>query len=193
MHGMQNTILRSWRALYRPGLEVLEAQRVAHGWRVKSTLVQAGDDAFSVRYDWLLTPDWRSIHLRLTVFGAHDTTVFIERSGDHSWRVDGNERSDLDGCEEIDISATPFCNTLALRQMGEATQRSFTMLYVPLPSLELRPFTQSYKSLEPRQWRYSSSGANGEFQARLTVDEEYLVLRYEGLFEAVPSTRVLAS
>lgn len=188
---MQNGFLRSWRTLYRPGLEVLDAQPVAQGWRVRSTLVQAGEAAFSARYDWLLTPGWRTIHLRLTLFAEQDTTLFIERAEGAGWRVNGQARADLEGCDEIDVSATPFCNTLAMRQMGDASQRNFSMLYVPLPSLQLRPFSQSYERLGPRRWRYASTGLSGDFQAELAVDEYGLVQQYQGLFEAVPSTRSL--
>ena len=63
------------------------------------------------------------------------------------------------------------------------------MLYVPLPSLQLRPFTQSYERLAPQRWRYASSGPNGDFQAELAVDAHGLVQQYQGLFEAVPATR----
>lgn len=63
----------------------------------------------------------------------------------------------LRGCVDIDISATPFSNTLPIRRLGLAQGEAseFLAAYVAVPALVPEPVWQRYTCLEARRlYRY---------------------------------------
>ena len=91
-------MLRCWRRLDQPGLELARIDATPDGVTVNSTLVDGGRTPFSLHYSWLLDPDWRTRKLRIDFTNAHERTVTIERAGDDAWRIDGKEAPHLNGC-----------------------------------------------------------------------------------------------
>ena len=137
----------------------------------------------ALTYDWLLDQDWRTRQLELRVSSPIEReTMKIQRTPD-GWLVDGRERRDLSSCDEIDLSATPFCNSLAMRRLQGSGE--LTALYVNVPSLQLSPSRQRYEALEAYRWRYIDLGVAEGFEAELKIDQDGFVIDYEGLFEAL--------
>ena len=176
-------IIRRWRRLDEPGLELMTLSSTASGLTVRSTLVHAGEEGFGLRYRWDLDTSWRTRTLLIERTDAQEKSLVIERTGDTGWRVDGADRPDLAGCHEVDVSATPFCNSLAIRRLGDAGG-DLLALFVDAPALSCEPSRQRYEPLGPRAWRYVDKGVSDGFTARLDLDEEGLVTKYEHLFEA---------
>jgi hypothetical protein len=181
---MQNErILRRWRRVDEPGLELMVLSRSPPGLSVHSTLIHIGAESFGLRYRWELDASWRTRTLLIDRTDAIEKSLSIERTGDTSWRIDGEDRPDLAGCHEVDLSATPFCNSLAIRRLGD-TGGEMLALFVDAPALTCEPSRQCYEPLGPRAWRYVDKGVADGFTARLDLDEVGLVAKYEHLFEA---------
>jgi hypothetical protein len=177
-------MLRRWKRLDHPGLEIMNLSEDEEGWRARSVITDGGE-AFGMICDWRLDRDWRSRSLQLSLTDSGpERTLSIARAGPASWRVNGDPRPDLEGCLEIDLSATPFCNGLALRRLDYAANE-LTALYVLAPALSVQPSRQRYDRLGERRWRYVDLGAAKGFEAVLEFDSEGFVRRYEGLFEAL--------
>lgn len=176
-------IFRRWRRVDEPGVELMALSCGASGLSVRSTLIHAGEESFGLRYRWELDPAWRTRTLRIDRADAMEKSLVIQRTGDTTWRVDGKARPDLTGCHEVDVSATPFCNGLAIRRMGE-TDGELLALFVDAPALTCQPSRQRYERLGLRAWQYIDKGVSAGFTARLDLDDEGLVAKYEHLFEA---------
>lgn len=175
-------INRKWRRLDEPGLEVLHVQPDNDGVLALSSVVHAGVEAFGLSYLWQLDRHWRTHRLELHLASPSIETLQIERS-DEGWWVNGQLRPELAECEEIDLSATPFCNTLAIRRLQGSGE--LITLYVDLPSLQLLPSRQRYTALGKNRWRYTDLGIAKGFEADLEVDDAQVVVTYEGLFETI--------
>jgi hypothetical protein len=173
---------RKWRRLDEPGLEVFQFSPDADGFRAVSTIVHAGAEAFGLSYVWLLDRNWRTRRLDLRVSSPMPQDMTIERAPG-GWLINGREEPGLAACEEIDVSATPFCNALAIRLLQRSGE--LTALYVDVPSLQLSPSLQRYEALGGNRWRYIDLGAVKGFEADLKIDENGLVVDYEGLFETL--------
>jgi hypothetical protein len=117
-------MLRRWRRIDLPGLELMTLSRNGSGLCIRSTVIHAGAESFALRYCWKLDASWRTRSLCIDRTDAIEKSLLIERTGDTSWRVDGADRPDLAGCHEVDVSATPFCNTLAIRHLGIEGRRT---------------------------------------------------------------------
>ncbi|MEZ5648695.1 MAG: putative glycolipid-binding domain-containing protein, partial [Alphaproteobacteria bacterium] len=109
--------------------------------------------------------------------------------GEGQWKdQNGILVSELDGCIDIDISATPFTNTLPIRRLnlkqGEAADLS--VVYIAVPELAPRKVRQRYTCLEPGKiYRYE--GLDSGFAAEITVDDDGLVIDYPGIFRRMSS------
>jgi uncharacterized protein len=183
---MDNLVLR-WRRIDSPGIELLRLRIEGGAPHARSTLIDAGADPFAAEYEWQLDESWRTRSLIVRVYRDDMTTLSVVRTGDTSWSVEGHARRDLDGCAEIDLSATPFCNTLALRHLGPApgAASELTALYVRLPELTCAPSRQRYERVSDRIFKYVDLGLSKGFEAEILVDDLGLIKRYEGLFERI--------
>lgn len=171
-----------WRALEGDGLEHLTLRAQANGLRADAALVGERDGSrfgatyridcdadFTVRSFGIATTDGRGL-------------AMTRRNG--AWH-DG-ERGHLavfDGCIDIDLSATPFTNTLPIRRLAwePGERRRIAMLFVPFDSFEPFVTEQVYTCLAPRRFRFET--ADGSFTAELPVDEDGLVMDYPCLFQ----------
>ena len=90
----------------------------------------------------------------------------------------------LDGAIDVDISATPFTNTLPIRrlQLAPGDSAEIRTAYIHLPDLEIVRDPQRYTCLEPlRRYRYES--LDSDFVREIEVDADGLVVTYPGLFK----------
>lgn len=178
-------MLRKWRRLDQPGFEVLWIEEGPGGLLAHSTIVDAGEEPFALTYEWRLDSAWRTQVLMLSVEGEHgERGLLIERIGPTAWKIDGRVAPEFDGCLEPDVSATPFCNGLAIRALGDAGG-DLTALYVPADTLTPTPSAQRYERQIDGGWRYIDKGVAAGFEADLKLDADGLVTHYEGLFEAL--------
>ncbi|WP_224448337.1 putative glycolipid-binding domain-containing protein [Haloprofundus salilacus] len=111
--------------------------------------------------------------------------------GEGRWTDDdGAPIPELDGCLDVDISATPFTNSLPIRRLDLAAGESATlsMAYVSVPALEVSAVRQKYICLDPLDadgGRFCYEGLTSGFSAEIPVDSEGVVRDYPGLFRRV--------
>jgi len=171
-----------WRALEGDGLEHLTLRAHADGFRADAVLVGERDGQ---RYGATYRIDCDSdFTVRSFEIGTTDGRGLAMTRRDRAWH--DSRRGHLpafDGCIDIDLSATPFTNTLPIRRcawtLGE--QRRIAMLFVPFDSFEPFVTEQIYSRLAPRLFRFET--ADGSFTAELPVDEDGLVMDYPCLFQ----------
>lgn len=181
---MTKTKTYCWRRLDFPGLEILQPQCDANSIEAHALIIDAGEGRFALQAIWKLDRNWRSRSLDLRLGRDGDVkTLRIER-GQRGWIVDDKLRPDLEECLELDVSATPFCNGLALHALGH-DPGELTALYVNASDLSAQPSRQRYERLGKRKWRYVDLGVAKGFEAVLDFDEDGIVTRYESLFERV--------
>jgi uncharacterized protein len=170
------------------GLELLRLTLGYDEVFARSRLLVTGPESYGVDLDWHLDPAWRTRRLVIRLTDSRERTLLIERAGETAWRVNGHARPDLDGCDEVDLSPTPFCNTLAIRRFfhgGTSSAAEMTAVYVTFPAMTIQPSRQRYERRGTHQFQFIDLGANSGFEALLTVDDDGMVQRYEGLFELV--------
>ncbi|RYH11482.1 MAG: transcriptional regulator [Alphaproteobacteria bacterium] len=173
-----------WQPLAWVGLEHCHVSETADGIAVRSSLIGEREGfAFGAFYEIQLDPDWtfRSVTLR-----RHDGRVMrLVSNGEGDWKLDGQRAPALEGCVDIDISGSPFTNTLPMRRRRFETDvpQRFDMAWIPLDTLEPFRDGQIYTQLDDTHFRYEA--ADRSFTQVLTVDEHRFVLDYPTLFRRV--------
>lgn len=179
-----------WSRLDAVGLERLELTRASDGFVAAGTVIGLDAGGFRLDHRWRLSRDWRAQSLEVERRGpdGHRRLSVERRAG--GWLVDGRPRPDLDGAEEPDLSATPFCNTFPIRRLPTDSQATLTLdtCYVDADAMTVERSRQRYDRLGRDRVRYVDLGAAAGFEAELVVDDEGLVVHYEHLFERMEPT-----
>jgi hypothetical protein len=181
-----------WSPVDTPGLEHLRLTIADNEIVADAEIITTQFDNRPIRIDYWIQcdADWRVRQLRVSAEGSEPLAIFLTSDGEGHWTDDQGElRSDLDGCIDVDIMATPFTNTLPIRRVTWQPNDSveLMMAYVKLPTLEVVPAPQRYTCLESRPdgglFRYESvtSGYTNE----LPIDGDGLVIDYPGIWRRV--------
>lgn len=181
---MTRTKIIFWRRLDTNGLERLSIVESENRIHINGTILTTEDGGCRVDHNWELHRDWRVLQVAITRTGSDgDGTLHLERTGD-GWRVNGQPRPDLDGAHEVDLSLTPFCNTLALRRLAGTGGNTIVLdvAYLDGATLDVFRSRQAYDQITGRCFGYRDLGAAAGFEAKLDVDDDGFVMRYEGLF-----------
>jgi len=148
---------------------------------------------FRVRYEIHCDQHWRVRTVLVSVLGHATQTLSLATDGKGRWTSEtGVELTSLRGCMDVDISATPFTNTLPIRRLALHPGQSalLSMVYISIPQMQVAAVEQRYTCLERTaeggRYRYESlEGDVSVFKAELPVDGDGLVGDYPGLFRRV--------
>jgi hypothetical protein len=110
-----------WAPWEEPGLEHLRLVPSDGGGVVANGLViglQAGRP-FRIGYEIRCDGLWRVREVRAAAPDSERRVLELLADGEGHWKRQGGEPlPELDGCIDVDISATPFTNTLPTRRLG---------------------------------------------------------------------------
>lgn len=151
------------------------------------------DVAFRIRYEISCDVRWRVRKVVVRSLDEIERTISLTSDGVGHWTNESGEAiSELEGCRDVDISATPFTNTLPIRclalRSGESSE--LRVAYVAVPEMRTSVERQRYTCLELSDAgsKYRFESLDGNFTAILTVDADGLVKDYPDLFKRVWAT-----
>lgn len=177
-----------WRRWQDPGIEHLHIREQAD--RVVADGYIVGDiDGVLLRAHYLVRSDtayqFQSLQLDMTY--PSEQVLNLSRTLDGKWKSAAEADIPLlSSCTEIDISVSPFTNTLPIRrlQLEEGQSAEITVAYIEFPELSVRPERQRYTLLQRDHGQsiyYFEHLAVG-YSVEITVDQNGLVLDYPELF-----------
>ncbi|HET6697108.1 MAG TPA: putative glycolipid-binding domain-containing protein [Gaiellaceae bacterium] len=164
------------------GSEVCVLERAGRGRRLRGTvLTHEAKQPIELRYVVTVDAAWATTDVEVLVsFAGGDFRDPVEIGG--LWS--GKERPpEFEDCVDVDLSFTPATNTLPIRRLGlrVGEEQEIAVAWLVWPELRFVRAVQRYARLGEDRYRYTQD----DFEAELTVDEDGLVLEYEGLWKAV--------
>src|SRR5215469_16847795 len=181
---MDTRIVARWQDWSGKGIEHTEirctqASNTAEGVVIGAT----NNELFAVRYQIRCDVSWALNYASIEVIGGQ-RKVELLGDGRGKWTdASRNALPDLDGAIDVDISATPFTNTLPIRRLRleQGHSAEIRAAYVRIPDLDIVRDPQRYTCLAPlRRYRYES--LDSDFVREIEVDSDGLVVTYPGLF-----------
>ncbi len=172
-----------WENIEAYGSEVLEMNKEATNVKVNSTILFMDQVPHKVSYT-LHLEKWLTKELEIIV-DLHQT-LKLKSDGNGNWFNEHEERIEaLEGAIDVDLSATPFSNSLPINRLQwERNQsRDFEMVYISIPSLEFKKVKQRYTFLEHTDTHSLFQYESGRFQSEIKVDEHGLIVDYPDLFK----------
>jgi uncharacterized protein len=164
------------------GSEVCVLEPAGRGRRLRGTvLTHEAKQPIELRYAVTVDSAWATTDVEVLVaFAGGDLREVAALGG--LWS--GTERPpEYRDCVDVDLSFTPATNTLPIRRLGldVGEEAEIHVAWLVWPELTVERVLQRYARLAKDRYRYTQN----DFEAELTVDEQGLVLEYEGLWRAV--------
>ena len=146
--------------------------------------------AFRIRYTISCDLRWQVRKVAVKSLEENEQTVRFVSDGFGNWTDEsGNPVPELTGCLDVDVTATPFTNTLPIRRLslnsGESAE--IKVVYFRIPEMQVSIEPQRYTCLETSSagGKYKFESLVGGFTAVITVDADGLVEDYPKLFKRV--------
>ena len=187
---MQHDVL--WIARQEAGLEHLRLTQTPDEITADGLVIALADGiALRVRYSVRCDTNWR---VRATELTLLDQDIYppllLHHNGTGHWTTHNKQHlPNLTGCLDVDISITPFTNTLPIRRLNLALGETaiIDVTYISLPTLSCIHVQQRYTHLadDERSHTYRYENLDTNFQADIEVDNNGLVLDYPSLFTRV--------
>ncbi|HEX4209855.1 MAG TPA: putative glycolipid-binding domain-containing protein [Candidatus Binataceae bacterium] len=180
-------ILARWQDWSGRSLEHLILKEGADGIVAEAAVLGTRDDhVFAARYKIVCDADWRVKRVEINQIGS-DLTTELTSDGAGKWLDgSGSAQPQLENAIDIDLSITPFTNTLPIRRLKlqEGESQEILAVYVQLPDVTITTDRQRYTCLEAgRRYRYES--VDSDFTREIEVDVHGLVVNYPGLFRRI--------
>lgn len=166
-------------------IETLRISKTGSGYFVKSIVNGIlVNKPILLEYQILIDESWRVTSVRIeSMFNKTENLVFKSTS-EGKWHDSANrERAELNGCIDIDLSITPFTNTLPIRRLESVLDKrtKISVLYFDLSNWTFKKVEQFYTRIDSNLYKYE--GVFRDFVADLPIDNSGFVTTYPGLFE----------
>jgi hypothetical protein len=184
---MAKVLIARWRDWSGEGIEHLVLREDAHQIVAESAIVATVEgESLAVRYRIECDTGWKVRNVEVDKIGA-GRGLRLHSDGAGHWRDDADAPiPHLDGAIDVDISMTPFTNTLPIRRLRFAAGQSHEIVtaYIQMPQLKILADRQRYTCLHPGElFRYES--VDSDFARDVEIDSNGLVVNYPGLFRRV--------
>ena len=184
---MVEKIVARWQDWSGKGLEHLVLREDSDEIVAEAAIIGSiDDDSFAARYRILCDGAWRVTEVEVSEIG-NDDWVELSHDGAGNWLdASANPLPELNGAVDIDISITPFTNTIPIRRLrlDRGQSQEILAVYVQLPGLAVTTDRQRYTCLEPGKL-YRDESLDSGFTRDIEVDDHGLVVTYPGLFRRV--------
>ena len=174
-----------WSTWEGPGLEHLHLTQNSDSILAESIMLGVKDgEPFRLHYEIRCDLQWTLQQVTIGLVGGKSVT--LQSDGNGHWLSAAVPVVALDGCIDVDISATPFTNTLPIKRLGlgAGISANINVAYISVPDLDVRPLMQQYTCLvnteEGGLYRFRSLASG--FIAELPTDANGLVIDYPQLW-----------
>jgi len=184
---MQTNILWMGRAYY--SLENCLIDTSDTGTEVNSVIVGGYEGKiYRVEYQIRTNPHWETLWVDIKYHHSNRSEhLLFEGEGKGHWEMNSRRAEEFNQCVDIDISLTPFTNTLPINRLAlrNGESRKIRVIYFNILEQKVLPVFQKYTRLSDATYKYEN--IPNDFEATITVDEQGLVVDYPALFQRTAS------
>ena len=181
---MQTNII--WTGKLYHSNETCVLTKTSAGNDITSTIAgEHNNRIFKIDYHISVNENWETTFASIRNKFDNLAELIILEKKNGKYLLNGEHNARFDNISDIDISATPFTNTLPINrlQLKIKERQVIEVMYFDIFEKEIKPVKQVYTRLTRVQYVYENY--DGSFKANLVVDEQGLVVEYPELFEMV--------
>lgn len=176
-----------WKGIFYNSLENCIVSFTVEGLRAKSVIVGYTDESsflieYEVKTNHLFETQCATINYR---YKSTQRIIRLTRHNSNEWIINGELDESLRGSKDIDISLTPFSNTLPVKRLSfdKIAEYKIKVIYIDIFGDKVRPVYQKYIKLSSNLYRFEN--VPKDFEAEIEFDELGLVTYYPQLFDRI--------
>jgi hypothetical protein len=173
-----------WAGQQYHSLENCVVSQTTKGIEVNSIIIGSSDnDIFRIEYFLKITTSWKTHFLEINSRRTDKMkSLRLQDDGKGNWRMNGKPAAQFSKCIDIDISITPFTNTLPINRLNfaEKKQQMIDVIYLDVLEWKTKRVKQNYTKLSKDTFKYEN--VPNDFEASIKVDKKGFVTDYPGLF-----------
>lgn len=178
----------TWKGIFYDSVEHLQVSEAEGIHNVHSVINGSSEGKmYNVKYRSEISEDWMVINFQIafTVNGKAQEITGVRNVGE--WNINGEPDPRFSGFRFIDISLSPFTNTLPINSLGMVVGQAqeISVIYIDILDGEITPVRQRYCKLSEKTFGYEN--VSDDFRTEIKVDDDGFVTFYPGLFERVAS------
>ncbi len=179
---MQTNII--WKGSYYQSMEYCNLIQDESGNEIQSTIIGYHEQQiFKVEYHIHTNNTWEVVSVNIDMQLNDTPEIIILENKDGIWYLNNKPEPSFKDIAYIDISLTPFTNTLPINGLIFENNKPQTIdvIYFDLLEKEIKPSKQIYARLSTDKYLFQTY--DGSFKAEIKVDGQGLVTDYPQLFE----------
>lgn len=179
---MQHSLI--WKGVFYHSMENCLVEVADTGVTVQSTIVGHVDDfLYKVDYNLTTSQRWETSSLKLTGrVGNSRKEINLRSDGKGNWWLNDQPASQFAGCTDVDITLTPFTNSLPVNRLDwSKADQVIKVVYLDILGDRITPVSQKYTRISDSQYKFEN--VPNDFEALIDVDEGGFVVHYPELFE----------
>lgn len=154
------------------------------GSEINSMIIGTYDEKiYRIEYKIKTDQNWATTYLEVQSQHSNQRERLIcESDGNGNWIMNGERAPQFEGCLDVDVSLTPFTNSLPINRLrlAQGDQYVIRVIYVDLLDQQILPVKQKYTRVSNTEYQYEN--VPNDFEARIKVDELGFVVDYPPLF-----------
>ncbi|WP_316851620.1 putative glycolipid-binding domain-containing protein [Pedobacter agri] len=175
-----------WKGIYYNALEYFQLSETPHNFTVKSRIIGTFEDKFyGVDYSLVITKYWTLTSFEIEFEVNDNKKRIVGEKNNSDWSINGETKPLLRNFDFIDISLTPFTNTLPINHLHFSAHQKKTIevMYVDILKGSIEAVKQKYSKNSDLNYHYENIPK--DFEADLDVDDSGFVNLYPTLFERI--------
>lgn len=138
---------------------------------------------FKIDYNVILNHLWETQYVSIGVELDNTQQIFEAEKTNGGWLINGKQSNDFNSAIDIDISLTPFTNTLPINRLKlkDNQQTTIEVLYFDLLERKTHVMKQQYTRLDKTHYLYENY--DKRFKAEVEIDDSGFVKNYPELFK----------
>lgn len=175
-----------WQGIFYQSLEYFNLQSDDKGYTVESKIIGCHEDKiYALNYKIFIDKDWTVQDFLIESEINAVKRTFSGKRNQNQWKINGVVHSEFNNFKFIDISLTPFTNTLPINnlKLPENSSHKIDVIYIDVLNHHIRPVQQQYTRTAANKYLYEN--IETDFKAEISVDGTGLVNNYPELFEKI--------
>lgn len=173
-----------WKGIFYQSLEYFNLQSDDKNYTVESKIIGSlKDKLYTTEYKIQMDKDWIVQDFLIESEVNTIKRIFTGKRIQDQWEINNVINPEFHNLKFIDISLTPFTNTLPINnlKLSENNSQKIDVLYIDVLNHHIRPVQQQYTRTSVNQYLYEN--IENDFKAEISIDEAGLVITYPKLFE----------
>ena len=175
-----------WRGIHYQSLEYFNLKKKEEKYIAESRIIGCyKDNMYAVDYNILIDKDWIVQEFLIESETNKVKRTFTGKRIQDQWKINNVINPEFNNFKFIDISLTPFTNTLPINnlKLSENSSQKIDVIYIDVLNHHTRPVQQQYTRTAVNQYLYEN--IENDFKAEISIDETGLVTTYPKLFEKI--------